>query len=264
MRFTFPISMLIIGISSHSAWAEVDPLSKPANQVAREHLSQGNKLYRLRNFEQAIEAYKAGALIEDAPVFAYNLGQCYRQLGTYDAAIWHYERFLSRANPQGVFRATVSDFISQMKAEQERKAMRQAPIEPGPNNEAGNSDFASTQIQSGIPQSNVIRSSHWYEDGVGWLLAGTGAVTVSAGGYFFMRSGELDDQANRELRDATRVQLRDDASDQRIVGALALGIGGALITAGIWKLAAVPTSKTVSQALRVSPTANGFAISGTF
>jgi hypothetical protein len=49
--------------------------------VAREHLIRGNRLYNTRAFDAAIEAYKAGALAEPAPVFDYNLGQTYRQLG---------------------------------------------------------------------------------------------------------------------------------------------------------------------------------------
>lgn len=36
-----------------------------------------------------IVEYNAGALVEPAPVFDYNLGQSYRQLGKYREALWH-------------------------------------------------------------------------------------------------------------------------------------------------------------------------------
>jgi tetratricopeptide (TPR) repeat protein len=126
--------LLVLAISALAgvAQADPDPLAKPANAVAREHLTTGNRLYRLREFEKAIEEYKVGAVREDAPLFHYNLGQCYRQLGRYEDAIWHYERFLERGKPAGVVEASVRDFIAQMKGELEKKAMTQPPVEPAP------------------------------------------------------------------------------------------------------------------------------------
>lgn len=67
--------------------ARAAPLARPASPEAQEHLDRGNRLYGTRPFEEAIAEYKAGALIEPAPVFDYNLGQCFRQLGRYQEAI---------------------------------------------------------------------------------------------------------------------------------------------------------------------------------
>src|SRR5262249_22520143 len=82
--------------------------------------------------DQAVEEYKAGALVEAAPIFDYNLGQCYRQLGKYQEAIWHYERFLATGNPQGEVFDAVNGFIAQMKSELDKQAMTQKPTEPAP------------------------------------------------------------------------------------------------------------------------------------
>lgn len=59
-----------------------NPLARPAKREAREHLDRGNRLYHTRSFDEAIVEYKAGALIEPATVFDYNLAQAYRQLGS--------------------------------------------------------------------------------------------------------------------------------------------------------------------------------------
>lgn len=114
------VCWFVLGTVLASSARADDPLAKPKDAVAREHLLQGNKRYRLREFEKAIEEYKAGTLREDAPVFLYNLGQCYRQLGKYQDAIWHYERFLSRARPEGEFKTAVDEFLRQMRAELEK------------------------------------------------------------------------------------------------------------------------------------------------
>jgi tetratricopeptide (TPR) repeat protein len=123
--------LLVLALAS-VAQADPDPLAKPANAVAREHLTTGNRLYRLRELEKAIEEYKAGAVREDVPVFHYNLGHCYRLLGRYADAIWQYETFLDRGKPTGVVEASVRDFIAQMKGELEKQAMKQPPVEPAP------------------------------------------------------------------------------------------------------------------------------------
>jgi len=78
-----------------------NPLARPTKREARGHLDRGNKLYNLRSFDEAIAEFKAGAIIEAVPVFDYNLGQAYRQLGKYEDALWHYDRFLNYGHPTG-------------------------------------------------------------------------------------------------------------------------------------------------------------------
>lgn len=101
--------------------AHADALSKPTSREARNHLALGNRLYGIRSFEEAAGEYKAGALVEPAPVFDYNLGQCYRQLAKYQEALWHYERFRTRGSPQGELLDSVNHFITQMSAELDKK-----------------------------------------------------------------------------------------------------------------------------------------------
>ncbi|MEP6864173.1 MAG: tetratricopeptide repeat protein [Deltaproteobacteria bacterium] len=169
-----------------------DPLAKPKDPVAQEHLSQGNKLYRLRDFDKAIEEYKAGALKEDAPVFLYNLGQCYRQLGKYEDAIWHYERFLSRAQPTGDMRTAVEDFVKQMKSELDKKAMSQPPTEPAPEPKPK----LEAARQPVAPQP-VAPVDPWYADGLGWTFAGAGLLATGIGGYLLLDANDLYDECER-------------------------------------------------------------------
>lgn len=262
MTSILPFSLLCwtwLAVAAASpAWAD-DPLAKPSNASAREHLQQGNRLYRLREFEKAIDDYKAGVLIEDAPVFAYNLGQCYRQLGRYEDAIWHYQRFLDRAKPTGAIAITVQGFVTDMKAELEKRAMTKPPTEPAQTSPPIDVQRPSPHI---APVLVVREVEPWYADKVGWMLTGSGVVAGLVSGYLLLDANDLDTQANTEDRQDVRAQLRDRASTRRWAGAIS-GIGAAgLLTLGIVKLAI--TTSPSSQPIAVSITGSGFAVAGRF
>ena len=239
-----------------------DPLAKPSNSEARDRLTAGNRLYRLREFEKAIEEYKAGALKEDVPVFLYNLGQCYRQLGRYDDAIWHYERFLDRGKPTGEIKDAVDGFIKQMKSELEKKAMTQPPMEPAPESKEA------APIAPAPPTTVMVidRAEPWYADGLGWGLAGAGVVGAGISVGLFVSASGLDSDANAETRQEVRTSLRERASDRRLVGTI-VGIagGGALVT-GIIKLVIRPKDRerTVTGSLNLGISHEGFQVMGQF
>ena len=192
-----------------------DPLARPDDAIARDYLQQGNRFYHLHELARAIDAYKAGSLRDDSPVFLYNLAQCHRQLGNFAEAIWHYERFIARARPSGVLRATIDRFVRDMKAELGR------PV----------------SIESVEP---------WYADGVGWSLASAGAIAAVAGGYLWLDTADLDDRANHEPRQTVREALHDRASTRRGIGAV-IGISGiGVLAAGILKLSLRSTVWTVT------------------
>lgn len=254
------VCWVIVGfLSAGIAFAD-DPLAKPGDAIAREHLTRGNKLYRLREFEQAIEEYKSGALREDAHVFAYNLGQCYRQLGKYDNAIWHYERFLARAQPTGELKNAIDDFVKQMKAELEKKAMAQKPIEP-----AADSAKPSPTPAAPTVTEATEHVAPWYTDRVAWALAGAGALATGVGGYFLLDAADLSDRSNNEPRQELREKLRDQAGQRRLLGTIA-GLGGlGLLASGIVKLTLHPTANEQrSTAWSIGLTRDGVQVSGDF
>src|SRR3569623_1631264 len=89
---------LLLALVLTTGTAIADPsLLKPKQAAALEHLDKASKLYYVRSFEEAANEYKAGALIEPAAIFDYNLAQCYRQLHRYPEAIWHYQRFIKQS-----------------------------------------------------------------------------------------------------------------------------------------------------------------------
>lgn len=256
-RIILLLTLVTFANSPSLVFADGDPLAKPSSTIAREHLSQGNKLYRVREFEKAIEEYKAGAITDDAPVFAYNLGQCYRQLGKYEDAIWHYERFLSRANPSGEFRVSVESFVTQMKNEREHKAMSQPPTEPAPA-----ASLPTASIVS-LPTKSMASTEPWSADLIGWGMFGGGILAGGIGGYFLLNASDLNDQANAEPRSDVRALLRDKADSRQTVGLITSVAGLGLLTAGLVKLALYDHAPTTT-AWRIMPNGNGLAVFGSF
>lgn len=216
------------------AHADRDPLAKPKNAVAREHFTRGNRLFRVREFDKAIAEYKAGALIEDAPLFQYNLGQTYRMAGQYAEALWHYENFLSRLSADDPNRATVEELMAQARAEQEKAAKLGETAGPRgvPNPSTAIADHKSTRPQS----AQTHRRTHWYNDTSGWVISGVGVVGLSSALYLLVSANGLDDDALSESRELQRQELQDQARGRRLAGYIIGGVGVAALAVGSVKL----------------------------
>jgi tetratricopeptide (TPR) repeat protein len=259
--------ILLLSMLASTVRASDSIKEMPTDPRALEHYTQGNRLYRLRKFDEAIAEYQAGAMIEPAMVFDYNLGQCYRQLGKYVEAIWHYERFLKHGHPNRERQVLVTGFLSQMRAELERKAMTQPPtdIQPDPSPPATRPEPAPV-LQASQTLSATGRTERWYSDGVGWGLVGTGLISGGIAGALFLNSSSLRDDANASLNENRRIELRDTAATRERIG-IAIGVGGAvLIVGGLIKLAVHPSEQSRASAssweFRASP--RGLVVFGRF
>jgi len=263
-----PFVVLVLAIGARLAVAD-DEIAKPTTVVARDRVTAGNRLYRVRQFEKALEEYKAGALKEDAPVFYYNLGQCYRQLGRFEEAIWHYQRFLNRANPlPEKYKQAVEDFISDMKAELDKKVMTRPPTDaaPGstmfPNRPAPNESIS--HVASVLDRAE---SEPWYADGLGWGLTGSGVVGSGVSMWLLLDAAGLDDDANHESSQVTQTALRNRAGDRRLAGTIVGVVGGAALLTGILKLAIAPKDRqrrSTATDLALGLTGNGIVVQGRF
>ncbi|HLL25984.1 MAG TPA: tetratricopeptide repeat protein [Kofleriaceae bacterium] len=258
--------MVLVGGLFSAAIADGE-IARPRDPQARERLTAGTRLYRLREFEKAIDEYKAGALREDAPVFYFNLGQCYRQLGRYEDAIWHYQRFLDRADPAPAkYRTAVEAFVRDMRAELDKQAMKRQPTEP-----AGDNPLREEPTQAAAPPSvantgKQLRPPPWHADGSGWGLTGVGAIGMGASLYLLLDARSLEDDANREPSQQRRDELRADAGDRRLAATIVGAVGVAALITGIVKLAITESANRANDVsgLRVAPTTSGIVVMGSF
>lgn len=268
-------------IASRAAAVFGEPLSRPTSQEARDHLDRGNKLYNIGSFEEAITEYKAGALVEPAPVFDYNLGQSNRQLGKYREALWHYDRFLHKGQPTGELRDAVIAFMAEMRAHLENKAQSMPPTGPAPTSDPASSARAPTaadgtqspgnaasspgrEASSGNPPGPSTMERDDSRDWLGWGLTGSGLIALGASGLLFYRASQLTNQGDAETEMRARQNLYDQASSRNIAGVVVGVSGVALTAAGLIRLSIHHRGASPSTAIHIGINSRGVFAAGSF
>jgi len=108
-----------------------------ATKRARKAYDKGEKLFALGRFDEALESYEAAYDAKPLPGFLFNIGQCHRNLGDLDAAIFSFQKYLELA-PDADNHDAVVELIDDLEAEQERAEQQerdrklQAPPKPRP------------------------------------------------------------------------------------------------------------------------------------
>lgn len=125
----FPILFVLCAAASN-ARAD-DPIARPKSAAALDHLAKGSDHYKKGELAEAAAEYEMGAAIEAAPIFDYDLGQCYRRLGDDEKAVDHYEKFLAVDSRPGERTEVVKKFVAQMREELDAKKKVEVP-EPEP------------------------------------------------------------------------------------------------------------------------------------
>jgi tetratricopeptide (TPR) repeat protein len=245
--------VLLLGAFAAPARADDPALAEPSVPAARQHFVQGNRLYRVRKLDEAIAAYQAGAAIEPAPIFDFNLGQCYRKLGRYADALWHYERFLRNGRPGDELRGLVTDFVRQMR-ELERTVIAPPPVEAAAATGFGPPRGRAAPPEPDLSHPMTLREEareRWFSDGIGWTVLGAGGLGAGAAGLVLASAAGIRDDARLSQGEGRRAELHDRARTRRLGGA-ALGLGSAaLIVAGAIKLAVHSGPRAASSARRI-------------
>jgi len=123
------VSLLIIVLATGTALAE-----DKATKLARRHYNKGEKLFALGRFEEALDAYEAAFEAKPLPGFLFNIGQCHRNLGDLDAAIFSFKKYL-KLSPEADNREAVEQLIDDLEAEKarvEEERRSKILVEPDP------------------------------------------------------------------------------------------------------------------------------------
>jgi tetratricopeptide (TPR) repeat protein len=109
-----------------------------ATKRARKAYDKGEKLFALGRFDEALTAYEDAYDAKPLPGFLFNIGQCHRNLGDLDAAIFSFQKYLELAPDADNHDAVVEliDELEQQQArEEEERRDRKLQRDPEPRGE---------------------------------------------------------------------------------------------------------------------------------
>jgi len=156
--FLFLVVCLAVAAPSRQVRAD-----DPATRAARRHFERGEKLFALGKFDEALEEYQTAFDAKPLPGFLYNIGQCYRNLGDYDQAIFSFKKYL-KLEPEADNKDAVQQLISDLEDKKARgdgeKFIRKKPKQQ--------------------TEDKPIYSKWWFWTGVGVVTVAGGVGIYSA------------------------------------------------------------------------------------
>ena len=264
-------SLFIIIVAAGTALAQPSEptLSKPNDAEAARLFREGNSHYKAREYQQAILSYAASIKIEASQAALFNMAQSHKQLGQYEAAIELYSRLIDSASLVGPERQRVESLLAAIRDELERRrgagdlgplvSQLERPA-PQPQPQSPVVAVAEPVEEGGADESVPELPPRWYEDTLGWSLAG-GGVAVGGVAIGLAISGERAQRdANREPDELARERLQARADSRRTWAAITGAAGAAVAVTGIVLLALPPRDGDVVVALG----AQGITVAGRF
>ena len=115
----------------------------PAMRTAKRHYERGQKLFALQKFDEALDQFQKAFDAKPIPDFLFNIGQCHRNLGDYDAAIFSFKRYL-KLDPDTANREQVEELITELEEKMARDDARKRRL--GKGGGAASSSSSSTPV----------------------------------------------------------------------------------------------------------------------
>jgi len=162
------LALLVVALAVRVAAAD-----DAATKNARSHFERGQTLYTLTKFREALDEYQQAFNARPLPDFLFNIGQCYRNLGDYDSAIFSYKKYLAAA-PDAPNRDQVEQLIVDLQAKKDQEDARRLAPAPPP---------APTPIPppaatvTAPPPGHPIYTRWWFWTGISVIAAGAGVAT---------------------------------------------------------------------------------------
>jgi hypothetical protein len=108
--------------------AHADDTSSRREQ-ARQQFEKAQIQYKLGRFQEALDGYTRAYEIFPAPAFLFNIGQCHKNLKSYERALFFFEGYLrEEKNPSK--RSLAEELIAESRAKLDAERAHPAPAEP--------------------------------------------------------------------------------------------------------------------------------------
>lgn len=211
-------------------------------KTARELYERGTRAYNLQDFTTALELFKQAYDQKPDPVLLFNIAQCQRQLGQYEAASKSYRAFLNES-PKAPNREDVKAVIKAMDDAAREQRAKEPPLGTqrpydGPKTTTAPDATATSTSTTTTAGTTTVRESlpparPWYKNGAAMGLTVGGVVLVAVGGGLagFGEARRSDQSTLPSLPERNRAA--DDAAVFRPTGYALLGVGAASLVTGV-------------------------------
>ena len=178
--------------------APEDPRAEAKREVERAEVQ-----YKLGRFDEALEGYSRAYELVNAPGLLFNIGQCHKNLKSYERAIFFFQEYLREAKrPER--RALANELIAEARAQLEKQRLEPAPAADSPPappspppvpawREPPVADQGDTSakapgavLQNTAPAPEAPLTQKWWF----WTAIGAGAVAVVTGIVLLSGSGD--------------------------------------------------------------------------
>ncbi len=120
------------------------------------------------------------------------------------------------------------------------------------------------EVKAGPPVTYQTTRDEWFEDKWGWVLTAGGVVVLGVGAAFMISASSLEDQGKSETDPAKAKDLYDQSDSRRMIGGITLATGGAILIAGVVKLAWPADQRRVERRTRLEIGPGTIGLAGTF
>lgn len=233
------LTVMVVGLSSGAALAETTT-SGDADKSAEVNAlnEEGAALYAQRDYRRAVERFLRAYAVDPDPNLLFNIARCYEKLGDTEAAIEKYEEFIALPG---------ADTVGRSRAHQSLQALRQLAASQTQSStnaaEQGSQPDEAPPADVAAPSDAGEKPDVDEEAGIGvwpWVTLGMGVAAAGAGGVFIAlgqkdhdllieAQGYQDRSAPYAFTQARATELDDSGARKKVIGAVGLGVGGALL-----------------------------------
>ena len=150
--------------------------AQDAEKQARGHFRRGETHFAMGRFAEALKEYQAAYELRPLPGFLFNIGQCYRNLGNFEQAVFSFKRYV-RLKPDAANRAAVEELVTDLERQIAAQKAARPPSLGGPTGPTG-------IVVVPPPPPPPIYKRWWFWTGLVAIAAG-----AAVGIYFGVKPG---------------------------------------------------------------------------
>lgn len=190
------------------------------SRTAKPHVDAGVQAYNSADYKTAIAEFEIAYGIDADPVILYAWAQAHRLAGNCDKALELYRRYLETKPTETQIAAA-------------KTGMQLCVTRAPPPQTTSEPDLPRSESPQLEPEQPPAARSPWYKDALGGGLVIGGVASAAIGTTFLIMSNRSADAATDAPTRDEFLEHLDAATRRRRIGIVGVGLGSALVVAGV-------------------------------